>query len=346
MIAWILGLLVVLKVSSCANIVDLLLDQTIQKKISANDAKTLCYSPSLLSGIGPHTLFQDTVISISSQQPLPWYSVRGVSTDDVHSNLERWIYGLFAPDITLLSQNPHEKASFLRDVLSSCPNPLFNKNRSVCNMRFSSLDTSCVTVSLPFSTVISITVTRYINPQYFVNFAAGIVFFMLAHPFSKSKVFQYSMTSALFILAGVVLLVSYLFHRFVKAKTPSYSLLELGFMGTMICTYFATGIFFVRTHFQAIILQYWEVVLGYLLSSSLLGLICTSFIRKHEESKHFIIVCVKWGIRFAGAICIYNSFASPLASLVSVGVMFLVYVGYALNKWVLARFRQKKEKPQ
>ena len=145
-------------------------------------------------------------------------------------------------------------------------------------------------------------------------------------------------------MVGVVLLMFFAFHRLFKSKKSGYSLLELGVGLAALGSYLATILYYLRTHFQESILQYWEIVLGYLATSSLLGLGFVRLVRSNETAKHFMVVVVKWCVRIIAVVLVYNSFASPLASLVALASLTICYIAYALQKWVVKGITGKKEK--
>lgn len=89
---------------------------------------------------------------------------------------------------------------------------------------------------------------------------------------------------------------------------------------------------------------HWEWTAGYMLISSFVGMLFIRRIRGDEDSKHSLMVTVKWVLRSIAIVIIYNSFSSPLHSLLSMTVMFIVYILYSFQKAIknfFARFGKK-----
>jgi hypothetical protein len=136
-------------------------------------------------------------VNETNNHKLPWYSVKGVSTDDLHSHLEDFVYygmgqlGVVnARDI----KAPHEIDSYFRDAVSACPNPAFSKSRSQCTMRFSSSGHACVKVDLPHDYTehlsLAVSVEERINMNFVYSFLVGISLFFVAGYLGYNIAFQ------------------------------------------------------------------------------------------------------------------------------------------------------------
>jgi hypothetical protein len=106
-------------------------------------------------------------------------------------------------------------------------------------------------------------------------------------------------------------------------------------MVTMLVSYGASLIYFLREHFQALVLQYWEAVVAYITAAMILGLGFTRVVRGNEGSKHLLVVGVKWLIRIAATIVMYDAFSSSFMSLMAMGCIMAMYIVYLLTKWVI-----------
>ena len=97
-------------------------------------------------------------------------------------------------------------------------------------------------------------------------------------------------------------------------------------------TIIATGgygwgmLYFIKNHLRYLILHNWEIVLGYVCLMGLLGCITVSLIRSNDGSKQTTRVAAEVILRLIALIFIYNSSASPSASLSLSGGCLLVFV--------------------
>ncbi len=115
--------------------------------------------------------------------------------------------------------------------------------------------------------------------------------------------------------------------------------------------YFTTLVYYLRAHWQQIVLHYWEYVLGYLVCSGVAGMVYMQVLRNDDKMKHSIAVAVKWALRVVGVVVVYNSSASPLGSVLLLSVLLVVYVVYSALKWGSAdgsnaTVEEKKQKKQ
>ena len=101
-------------------------------------------------------------------------------------------------------------------------------------------------------------------------------------------------------------------------------------------------LWFLKNHWQILLLSYWEFVIVYIVLFLLLGLLLVRLIRGNEDSKHMYVVIVKWFIRLSGAVLVYQSLSSPLGSMLLITLLSLNYIIYSFHKWVIVRLVTKK----
>lgn len=134
---------------------------------------------------------QVTVVVEAPDFDFPWHGIKGVSTDDLHRHTEALVYNAFGEtSANQLEFDPKKSQGLVRDVLSSCPSPLFSTNRRKCTLTFSPYGTSFVSIFPKSRVTVSIFSERKFNPTFLVVLASGILLFLLAHQLSKSKIFQ------------------------------------------------------------------------------------------------------------------------------------------------------------
>ena len=138
------------------------------------------------------SLFTDLVIEVVSigNKPFKWHSIKGVSNDDFHTHLDNGIHNLFHMNASDESAEPYLKYSLLRDILSSCPSPIYSINKNVCAMRFSTLEKSCVTVESSCTLTIVVEAREQYNYNYLILLTIGIAIILLHHRLAESKMFQ------------------------------------------------------------------------------------------------------------------------------------------------------------
>ena len=109
--------------------------------------------------------------------------------------------------------------------------------------------------------------------------------------------------------------------------------------------YAAGVVWFLKNHWQMLLLSYWEFVIVYIVLFLLLGLLLVRLIRGNEDSKHMYVVqtvIVKLFIRLSGAVLVYQASSSPLGSMLLITLLSLSYIIYSFHKWVIARLVTKK----
>ena len=146
-------------------------------------------------------IFDQVSIIVKSDESFNWHAVRGISSDDFHSVLQKFLFGFFLSEGE--KQHLHErlssdaivfeKVSWIRDLVSSCPSPLgsmypFNK----CIMRFSPYGRACITVSVDHSVELEIDTIVGFNIHLLLHLTCGISLLIFAYTLSKSKIFQVS----------------------------------------------------------------------------------------------------------------------------------------------------------
>lgn len=155
----------------------------------------------------PSYLFSEVLIHVNETKghKIPWYSIKGVSSDDFHSHLEDYMYlimqRLGSTAVREIKQ-PYEVDSYIRDVVSACPNPLTAKTRSTCIMRFSTIGHACVKIISPSRSDRQLNLTIHVeenfNVNYLYSFLVGAVLFFCAGYLGYNIAFQvrYSSTTA------------------------------------------------------------------------------------------------------------------------------------------------------
>lgn len=140
---------------------------------------------------GLYNMLEETVIMVATVSPadvLTWHSVRGISTDDLHTLLETAIWKAFSYSPPSVDKGPVQ--SIIRDIFSACPSPLFSSSRSICHMPFSTFGTSCVTLSSENDVSVTIRVSKHFNRRLFYHFLVGLSLIAFAYQLAKSKIFH------------------------------------------------------------------------------------------------------------------------------------------------------------
>ena len=122
-----------------------------------------------------------------------WHSVKGVSSDDFHSNVQRFVYGLFGTDEEKASKvltSSDFPQNFFRDIVSSCPSPFYSTDRSRCLMPFSPFGEACVQVRTDQSVQLMATARQDLNLRLPFSMIFGLFLIRLSNTFSKSSLFQ------------------------------------------------------------------------------------------------------------------------------------------------------------
>jgi hypothetical protein len=176
------------------NVITLTSEKPVQS-ISATFPGTYSFCFKEPKGLKLGRVFHETQITVKADEDydFPWFSVRGVSTDDFHGNIEAVVLRLAQVSDEEKEAHVvpiHEKKSYFRDLLSSCPNPLLSKNRSECTMTFSPFGDACVTFATERPVKLVASVKRDVNHKLSLKLVCGFVLLMLAHALSKSKIFQ------------------------------------------------------------------------------------------------------------------------------------------------------------
>ena len=246
--------------------------------------------------------------------------VKGISTDDFHAHLQ-WFAN------TLLTRSKRkatlEKASSLpqlndisgggiRDLLSASPAP-WNSNRELVQMSLSTYGTACISVHAEWYNQ-QFTVTHHVElkSQLIMNFILGAIIIIVSKEVAKSKYFHYISGSAIFIALGGLLATLYLVSIFNRRGTNKFFVTFMTVSGYGISV--AWLIFY---RIRELLMDYIEIVFIYCGTMAAIGFFFTSKLRSGENKPSFRLA-VKFLIRFIALIVLYNSTASPMASLLTV----------------------------
>ena len=278
--------------------------------------------------------FLESTITISAMEhdEFGWHDVKGLSDDDFHSHLEKTIYHILtSPEERSKNQNSvgndaNEFRGFFRDILSACPTP-FSYDRKQCAMKFSPFGRSCVSIQPSRGLSYAVVASSSFNPARIFQLLVGVSLLLFSNSLSKSKIFHYSSGCSLFMVGGLLLLLLFLSRRLFKRNSGT------SFVTFMLSGSYATGaLWFLKNNLKSLILTNWEYVLGYIVFTGLCGCIATSIARSYDGTKRMIRTSAKWVLRITSALIIYNSFASPLISLLSTITLIALYIFYAVMK--------------
>ena len=151
----------------------------------------------------------------------------------------------------------------------------------------------------------------------------------------------------IFVTLGAVILLSIVINRLVGGGKRDFTqaIIRNGSAFLFFTGSYAAGvIWFVKNNWQMLLLSYWEFIAVYIVLFMLLGLLLVRFVRGNEGSKHVFVVIVKWFIRLAGVILVYQSSSSPLGSMALISILSAIYVIYTFHKWTIAKLFAKKVK--
>lgn len=156
---------------------------------------TICSSQ--ISGFNFGSIFHQLSINVVAPDDykFPWHSVKGLSTDDFHSNIESSVLAMLGTEeeksrkISPVVEFPQ---SFVRDIVSACPSPVFHSERSICSMGFSPFGEACVQLRTDAPVRITATSEKKFNAWLPVNMLCGLGLLYLSQALSKSSLFQVS----------------------------------------------------------------------------------------------------------------------------------------------------------
>ena len=208
---------------------ELEIDETKVYSLQKGEIKRFCYDHP--EDLNVAKVFDKILINIKSVKnvDLPWYSVKGISTDDFHTHFQTIVFALLGGDKRsdmIESIDPLNKGSFMRDVVSSCPNPLYGSDRSECTMSFSTLGTSCATIVADEKVDIKAEVKRAFNEKSYLLLAAGLIVLALARQLAKSKIFQYSSGLLSFVVGALVLTTLYMAFNLGRKESKGNSFMR------------------------------------------------------------------------------------------------------------------------
>ena len=281
--------------------------------------------------------FEMTVVGIEFPPGVefPYYSFKGKSVDDFHDNLANLIrssWGESAVDgETELIQSIDGGGSsgkLLRDLLSSCPSPLYGTVSSACRFSFSTIGTACI--SLPAASgVLTVSVSQIFNVQCVLNIALAAFFFYGASAWSKHKVVQYILGAFFFVVAGaLVLVVSFLLRSTLLNKSRTTLILISSAL------YLSALVAFLKSILRLLLVEYWEIFLSYFVVSGLMGGLCVRWCLGSDATKHVYRVATKWAMRFAGVVLLYNATPSPSIGCAANLALAIVWLSIWLAKYL------------
>ena len=150
-------------------------------------------------------------IKSKSNYEFPFHAIGGISNDDGHTHIKNIFSKVIKKDTDGMSIDPFEDSStikhlpfisyfycdyrtFIREIFSSCPSPVFSGNiRHKCVLTFSPFgDKTKISIKPKNKEPIQIYIkTSYnFNRVLVIKLISGIVLLALAHICAKSKVFQ------------------------------------------------------------------------------------------------------------------------------------------------------------
>jgi hypothetical protein len=264
----------------------------------------------------------------------PYYSFKGKSVDDFHDNLGNLIrrsWGERVDGETELIQSIDGGGSsgkLLRDLLSSCPSPLYGTVSSACRFSFSTIGTACI--SLPAASgVLTVSVSQIFNVQCVLNVALAAFFFYAASAWSKHKVVQYILGVFSFVVAGaLVLVVSFLLRSTLLNKSRTTLILISSAL------YLSALVAFLKSILRLLLVEYWEIFLSYFVVSGLMGGLCVRWCLGSDATKHVYRVATKWAMRFAGVVLLYNATPSPSIGCAANLALAIVWLSIWLAKYL------------
>lgn len=318
--------------SSHSQPIQLSLNDLRSERISTGQAKIFCYDTGTkypaISDF--EKIFSEIKFDVRTEHSeFNFHNVRGLSTDDFHAHLEMLFFKLLKIDPELsnhqgIGHDANKFEGFIRDIFAACPTP-FSFDKKSCPMTFSAFGESCVAIETGGKPMqIEIFVQQAFNPRYLISFLIGVSLLLLSNMLSKSKFFQYTTGSFIFIIGGIVVISIYL-NRWLSNKGSN-----IGNFLTLVLT--GTYIWTLKTNLKMLILNYWEYVLGYIVTMILSGIITIGITRSFESSKHILRISVKWILRLQGVILVYNAFSSPIISIFALSLLCVLYLIGAVMK--------------
>lgn len=294
--------------------------------------------------------FVQTTVSVQSNFPLRWYSVRGKSTDDFYSMMRatffRYVLGIKEDEERELMKTRDlvEGYGYLRDMFSSCPSPLFDSPElTKCKMRFSPVGEPCVVIDVEGSLSkgskvrkpeIVIETKQSFNRRGFIMLLIGLTLIKLSKELSKSKTVQYLVGAVTFVVIGFLVIGWNIASRMLterETKKGDNRKMNIGL--ALLGAYGVSVIYFLRTHLRAMLLIYWEFTLLYVILMSTTGCFFVYMMRSRRESKNVFRVVGKHVARLVGLIALFHSSSSPLASTLAIIGSLFNYIRYkALKK--------------
>ena len=311
---------------------------------TSSDVLVYCCDPPTYSHYTPMYWFQEIDIDIKliDSPELPFYSVKGISSDDFHNLVQDFLMKVFKIDMSDSNKGDEKQIvdlfnpsteNILRDVLSACPSPLFAQNRDSCVMSFSPYGRACVGVATGKNINTAVKARLRYNPVLPILLAIGIFFLFSATLLSNSKIFQYVLGMVLFILLGTMMIIIQIYKFSSKRLFKHDSKLSWSVLTFLFSSYGGAVIWILRKNMKFLIITHWEFTLSYIVIFGLLGLGATRWMRSYDDTKHVLRVTVRWIIRILALILLYNSSASPLISITLILLFFVIYIIRTLLKF-------------
>jgi NEMP family len=148
----------------------------------------------------------------------------------------------------------------------------------------------------------------------------------------------------IFVFGGLLILILFVGRRFTHRHTDVSSYLTgTGVIGLLVGGYGASVVWLLRSYMRTLLLKHWEFVFLYIGISGFTGVMFVAFMRRHEETKHFLRISAKWVLRLIGIVLVFNGSASPLVSTVYVLAVAFAYIIAYIRKALLENSSKKRK---
>ncbi|KAK3763405.1 hypothetical protein RRG08_050107 [Elysia crispata] len=158
------------------------------------------------------------------------------------------------------------------------------------------------------------------NPdlQFVAYTGVGLLLFFFAPYWSRNKLFHYGTGVSVGVL-GSVLIALFILNKFLPQKVKT--------LGSVLLVVSTSASMFLLQHISIyindVILDYWQVVLGYVLVASVLSF--AIMYRYDPLSNPRTLDLVRWGLQALGLILVYHGCQIPEMAVVVVAVACLIY---------------------
>ncbi|CAM9089695.1 unnamed protein product [Chrysoparadoxa australica] len=267
--------------------------------------------------------------------------VQHAAEDDFHAKVEHKILGLLgAGDGVRDVENEVTNVKggmFKFDFWSECPAP-WSSDPTFCSLYMPANERSCISVrALKRSgrgQQFTVEASAPFRTSLLIRGLIGLLLLLLSNQLSKSKIFQYSSGACISMVLGAMIAVLYMGRK--KGSKAVLGSLALG--------YSAAVVSFMKHYLAKLVAAYWEGVLGYLLLMAAIGLMLTRNLRRNEDRKHTLRVCVKWIVRLVGVVAVYTSTYSSVTQAIYFVVLLVFYIKYAVSKQKAANASKRQGK--